>query len=315
MLENFNFYVTNLELFNDFNLNINGYDFEITKLPDYDSVILRLRDSRDSLNRGFTAKINVKNVSDFDIVKKIVRNICEMLSYAGGNSVVATRWESEDNYKGGGCASPESKFICGNFVIHKQNIEYFLNSTYENYEKYRDVFGLNVIIDGLFTSDSLKHIEPKLLMNYGILEFLGDKSKKYFESIGNPLESSIKRSNEQKMRRILNGVEISEEKIEKLINNFIYPHPSLQDCIIAVKKEFDLEYNIDESKNYLTGKNIYSIRNDIIHRLTLNSEIDFSEIYDDLNHLIDIIFLNIIGYSGEFSSSDTELRYRGLRGY
>jgi hypothetical protein len=314
------YYVLNLGLCEDFAINLEGYAFEICKLKNHDEIMNKLKDDKDLHQIGYTAKIRIThddlNKEETAKITEIIDIICELLSYATGNGVISSYYviKNGNNTVEKTIRSCFTKrYVKDAQVIDNKDLKGFLKSTYDNYKKWRDIFGLNILFEIMNYSKSFNIMQFDILILCVALEYLSNKTLQYYESKDENIDSSLLKNKQKKLEKILKDNGISDDEITgKIIEEcktkgILYSHPSLKDCIVKLKKEFDISYKEDTKPKYPTTENvskkdkkdIYQIRNDIVHKLHIDDNI-YWDVYPDIHLLINIIILRILGYSGKF---------------
>ena len=307
------FYITNFEFIgcektiypkggwklDHFSVNFEGYTLNIKQVEKYKEIIENLKKNKTS---AITAEIIIKaDLSEKDKLYPIITNICELLSFATGNSVVPITEEHLSN--GEFMWSKTTSMRVDNFKSGDQLIPHlppeaireFTIKSYPNYSKLKDGLGLNVLINYYLLMKSNPILDVRCLLGFILLECLANHAQEFYAKNGKPIESSMKKSKIKQLNKILpKSHNLSKKTMDKIIEEFVYPFPSLQDSIKRLMDEFDMMYKKKEAE-------LWKLRKDFIHKgMYPKNTKNHIQIYRNIVHFIDRLTLHILKYDGEF---------------
>ncbi len=295
-----------------FSINIEGYPIEVRQLKGYKNIEKAL--SKKEVDNAETAEIIVKaNHNKHEEIMKIVNDLCQLMSFATGNTVVPF---GEIHLKGKDIIHQiygnvrTEPFQSGNHVIPKMPFETlpkFLEEAYPNYQKYKKSFGLDVILNYYELMHRNPFMDVRCVLAFVLLECLSNNAQEYYEKTKKPIESSLMKSKIKKLKKILPKHKvISKKVILELIEEFIYKYPTLQDSIYHLMKEFGVEYKAKEQE-------IFSLRKEFIHKGKFPSSVkDPVKTFRKIVHFIDRLILHMLGYTGEYLDISDGYKHKKL---
>jgi len=307
------YYITNLEFIgcektiyskggwklDHFSVNFDGYTFNIKQVEKYKEIIEHLKKNK---TNAITAEIIVKaDLNEKDKLYPIVANICDLLSFATSNSVVPITEEHLSNGKFVWSKTTSMRvdnFRSGDQLIPHlppEAIREFTIKTYPNYSKLKEELGLNVLLDYYLLMKSNPILDVRCLLGFILLECLANHAQEFYAKNGNPIERSMKKNKIKQLNKILpKSHNLSKKTINKIIEEFVYPFPPLQDSIKRLMDEFGMKYKKKEAE-------IWKLRKEFIHKgmYPKNTE-NHVQIYRNIVHFIDRLVLHILKYDGEF---------------
>jgi len=282
-----------------FSASFEGYTFIIKQLENYKEIIEEIKKNKTS---AITAEIVVKaKLNDKENLYKIITNICEILSLATGNSVVpiTEKHFSNDKFVWSRTTSMRvDSFRSGDQLIPHlppETIREFAIKTYPNYTKLKEDLGLNVLINYYLLMKSNPILDVRCLLGFILLECLSNHAQEFYENNGKPIESSMKKSKIKQLNKILpKSNNLSKITKNKIINEYVYQFPSLQDSIKRLMNEFGMKYKKKEA-------DIWKLRKEFVHKGMFPRNItNHIQIYRNIVHFIDRLILYLLKYDGEF---------------
>jgi hypothetical protein len=309
----FHYYITNFEFtgcertilhkgggkLDHFSVSLEGYAFQIRQIDNYKEIIDLIKKNK---TNSITAEIVVKaDLKEKDKLYPIITNMCNLLSFATGNSVVPIT--EEHFFKGKQVWSQTNSMWVDSFrsgdqlVPHlpPEAIRYFMAKAYPNYVNLKDQLGLNVLFDYYLLMKSNPILDVRCLMGFILLECLSDHAQEFYLNSGKPIENNIKKSKIKILDKILpKSNNLSKKTKNKLIQELVYQFPSLQDSIKRLMDDYGMKYKSSEA-------DIWKLRKNFIHKgMYPKNTKNHIQIYRDLVHFIDRLLLHILGYDGEF---------------
>ena len=282
-----------------FSVNLEGFTFVIKQLEKHKEIIEYLRKNKTS---AITAEIVVKaDLKEKDKLYSIVTEICEILSFATGNTVVPI---TEEHYSSEKFVCSQSKsmrvedFRGGDQVIPHLPPEVIRNFTvkvYPQYKKLKQKLGLNIILDYYLLMKSNPVLDVKCLLGYILLECLSNHAQEFYLKEGKPIENNLKKSKIKKLDKILpKSSRLSKKTKEKIIEEFGYSYPTLQDSIKRLMDDYGMKYKKKEAE-------MWGLRKEFIHKgMYPKGTTNQVQIYKNITHFIDRLLLHILKYDGEF---------------
>jgi hypothetical protein len=282
-----------------FSVNLEGFTFVIKQLEEHKEIIEYLRKNKTS---AITAEIVVKaDLKLKDKLYSIVTEICEILSFATGNAVVPI---TEKHYSSEKLVWSQSKsmrvedFRGGDQVIPHLPpgaIRNFTVKVYPQYKKLKQKLGLNIILEYYLLMKSNPVLDVRCLLGYSLLECLSNHAQEFYLKEGNPIKNSLKKSKSKKLDEILQkSSRLNKKTKEKIIEEFVYSYPTLQDSIKRLMDDYGMKYKNKEAK-------IWELRKEFIHKgMYPKGTKNRVQIYRDIAHFIDRLLLHILKYDGEF---------------
>lgn len=282
-----------------FNLKIGKYFMKVKQIEQYKEIIKELRKQK---GIGQTAEIIVQaKHKESDKVKKAVDDLCWLMSFAKGNTIAPFGEvylkgnnivkETYSNlhlepFKGGDSVVPEIPF---------EELPNFLEKCYPQYKKHESKLGLNVIFSYHELMKRNPLLEGRCALGFILLESLSYFLQEEYTKKGKPLQSSLMNSKIKKLKKILpNDRAITNEIIDKLIEEFIYKSPTLEDSVAQLMKDFNMSYNLSEKK-------IFELRKYFIHKAGFpKEEKNYIQTYHLILNFINRLILHILGYSAEY---------------
>jgi len=282
-----------------FTISIDGYTFCIKKLEKYNRIIETIKKNKTS---SITAEIIVKvDFKERERISSIIDNICNLLSFATGNTVVPVTEEHLLDGKVVWAQTNSMKvysFRSGDQLIPllpPETIREFIIKAYPNYSKWKKKLGLNILIDYYLLMKSNPVLDVRCLLGYVLLECLSSHAQEFYAKKGEPIESSIKKSQIKKFNKSLpKSNNLSKRTKERIVTELFYQFPSLQDSIQKLMKDFGMKYKKGEIY-------IWKLRKEFIHKgMFPKNTGNRIKIYRDIVHFIDRLMLHILNYDGEF---------------
>ena len=282
-----------------FSVRFDGYTFNIKQVEKHKEIIEHLKKNKTS---SITAEIIVKaDLKEKDKLFPIIANICDILSFATGNSVVPITEEHLSNGKFVWRKTTSMRvddFRSGDQLIPHlppETIKEFTIKAYPNYTKLKNKLGLNVLINYYLLMKSSPILDVRCLLGFILLECLSNHTQEFYSKDGKPIESSMKKSKINKLDKILpKSNNLSKKTKDKIIQEFVYQFPSLQDSIKRLMDEFGMKYKKKEA-------DIWKLRKEFIHKgMYPKNTTNHIQIYRDIVHFIDRLLLHILNYNGEF---------------
>lgn len=317
MNEGLNFLMVNLEFIgtefsklsegeirrDKFTVKIKDYTIIFKQLKNYDDIIKKL--NRDEYNSGGATyeAIVETSLDNYEEVKKIIGNLCLLLSFAKGIFIFYSKITRIKNRKveyfeisNVGRRTFKRKWS----VIPEHPPELlpkFLEDTYSNFEKYKESFKLTNLINLYTYTKSAFFFEMKAISGYILLEVLGYSLREYYEKKGEPIKNNLEWT-EKSFRKILpKDHNLSDESIQKIIKKINPSHPSrnLKDVVNRIIRDFKFKLDKDDEK-------IFEYRKYFIHEGRYPPKENSVIVYNKIINFIDRIILSILGYKGEYSN-------------
>lgn len=285
---------------------LDDYDVYIRKVPNYSDVVNNLKRSK-GIDVSCTAVIQIDSVESVEAVKKIMNNLCYLLTLAKGCKI---NWIFYDIFFENTCIFSRheeriTKSFCTLQLIATEpceDLEFFIHKTYNEFISVRKVFEMDKAIDqytdAKIESDYLEFRALKLAVTMEHIKccFLRNENREYI--IDNDKFKSNKSRILPEIKSVLRS-EFSDEEPAKIdimtshaqgINNYPFGR-ALSDLF----KKFGMHVNSEEKSKYL------ELRNNLVHRVsfTAGSETYWLQ-YCFLMTFIGKILLSIIGYDGYF---------------
>ena len=284
----------------NFTINLDDHEITIRQLENYKEIEEALK--RREYPSAITSKIIVE--ASLDKARKVsetVNNLCNLLSFATGNSVVPVverHIENSEIVWQRASSMRVDPFKSGNYLIPElppDELKNFVNETYGKYKKYKESFGLPVIFDYYLLMKSISVIDIECLLGFVLLECLSSHAQEYYEKGDTPVNPSMVKRNIKELKKMLpKDHNLDEKIIERIAREIGYSKPTLQDTIARIMKDFKMEYKGGEDK-------IFSLRKEFIHRGMYPKDTpNHLEIYYRIVHFIDRLILHVLGYSGSF---------------
>jgi len=294
-----------------FTINIDGYPIEVRRLKEYKDLEKEVRKGK--VTNAETAQIIViAKHTEHKNVLKVINDLCWLMSFATGNTVVPF---GEIHLDGKKIAHESYRnmrtepFKFDNHVIPEMPSELlpqFLEETYPNYKKYKKELGMDVILNYYELMRRNPIMDVRCVLGYVLLEALSNNAQEYYNKKKDPVKNSMLKSKEKKLKKILPEHKIiTDEVIENLKKEFIYPHPSLQDSINKLMKEFKMKYEKNEDK-------LFGLRKDFIHKGKFQDGVPPVETSNKLFHFIDRLILHILRYTKEYLDISDGYKHKKL---
>ena len=282
-----------------FSVSSGGYTFVLKQLENYKEIIDEIKKNKSS---AITSEIVVKaDLNDKDKIYKIITNICDILSLATGNSVVPITEKHFSNKKFVWSRTTSMRvdnFRAGDQLIPHlppETIREFVIKTYPNYTKLKEELGLNVLVNYYLLMKSNPVLDVRCLLGFILLECLSNHAQEFYENSGKPIESSLKKSKIKQLDKILpKSNNLSKKTKDKIIKEFVYQFPSLQDSIKRLMNEFGMKYKKKEA-------DIWKLRKEFVHKgMFPKNTNNHVQIYRNIVHFIDRLVLHLLKYDGEY---------------
>lgn len=243
-------------------LSIDNHNIILEQIEGYREIMKRLRNKAQITTRMIVRE----NPENWKAVTEIIDNLCSLMSFMNGNSIFSVEEigiskgkitfhklynPKIENFK------PASQFV------PPMRFKSFLEKTYPNFVKFKDVLGLPILFNYYILMNTSDYLEVSCLFGYILLECLSSHAQEYYKDIGIPIHSSLLKNKVRKIRKILRKNCILEDRIdlitkELLEKGIIYQYPTLRDSICRIMKDF----NIDRAPN---DQEIFDLRNYYIH--------------------------------------------------
>jgi hypothetical protein len=292
-------------LLDKFNAKINGLNFLFKKVKDYKEVENRLKSFKGCL---LTSEVIVEvSNNEIDTTNSMIFNIIELLSLATRNFVSPIY---EDHFHDGKLI----KTILNNVLTMNYRpaddlidsrrpvpclMQIFLETTYDKYQEFKDVLGLNNIIHLYLISRFALFTESKFLLAIVSLESLSSYFEDFLKSKGETIiPSSIGRTRKD-ITKILDkhGIKIEQDVLEEIVSSVAYSNTSFNDRLIPLLKTFDVKYKQEDLE-------LIQLRNKIVHigkfpeKLNSRAIDSYKEEIRSV-YFLDRILLSILGYKNQ----------------
>jgi hypothetical protein len=174
-------------------------------------------------------------------------------------------------------------------------IREFTIKAYPNYTKLKNDLGLNVLINYYLLMKSNPILDVRCLLGFILLECLSNHAQEFYSKKGSPIENSMKKSKIKQLNKILpKSNNLSKKTKDKIIEEFVYKFPSLQDSIKRLMNEFGMEYKKKEAE-------LWKLRKEFIHKgMYPKNTKNHVQVYRNIVHFIDRLILHILKYDGEY---------------
>jgi hypothetical protein len=281
-----------------FTLSIKGYHIEVRQIDDFKEIVTALKKKQISSAQTTIITVTGKHEKQ-DEIRTIVNDICWLMSFAKGNSIVPF---GELHVKGEKTVQEiyrsvrVENFVSGDHVIDDlpiDNLPKFIEQAYSNYILYKKELGLDVIFNYYELMKRNPIMDVRCVLGYILLECLSNNTQEYYTSKGTPIQNSLKKSKSAKLKKILDKEKVNAKIIEQIASEFIYSQASLQDSINEIMKEFKMGYKKGEDE-------LFKLRKEFIHKGRFPPNINPIQTYNKLVHFIDRIILHILNYKGEY---------------
>jgi len=255
--------------------NISGYDIDLIQNENY--TYSQLNDYKGKWLDSTYLVFNISEEKEITNVKNIAENISYLLSMATLSPVRFYRFDKDNTF------DHTEHARNGNFnffrplinLLSGSDIKNYLETTFDNFEKLKEKRQLNVVIEYLISSETLKMpLELKLSTIFILLENL---KKTYAE--------------ECKYHYIMGSYYKSyyyNKKNERYGDDKLHFNTLLE--------EMFNKFNINKEV-----KSIVNLRNEIIHSGL--SQMSYSEqyrIYEDCHDLVHLYLLKLLNYRGDY---------------
>lgn len=282
-----------------FSVSFEGFTFVIKQVEKHKEIIEHLRKNKAS---AITAKIIVKaDLKEKDKLSGIVTEICEILSFATGNSVVPI---TEKHFSTGKFVWSQTKsmrveaFRSGDQLIPDfppKAIREFTIKAYPQYKKMKQKLGLNIIFNYYLLMKSNPIMDVRCLLGFILLECLSSHAQEYYMKGCRPIENSMKKSKIKHLEKILpKSNNLSRKTKAKIMEEFGYKFPTLPDSIKRLMDDGGMKYKKKEAE-------IWKLRKEFIHKgMYPKDTTNHVQIYRNIVHFIDRLLLHILKYDGEF---------------
>ena len=255
-------------------LNIDGFEINLVQNEDFD--FYKRQQYKNKWIEATTLIFDEIEEKEIPKVKEIAQNISELLSFATLSPVRFFRIYKDNSffYESHGKNGTYNSFRFPIDIQNEYDIKEFLESCYDLYRKKRDGRQLNVVIEYLVSSETLKiPMELKLATIFILLENL---KKTYANEEGYPF---INGSYKHKIK----CVEKNKEK--HIVINF-------KELLFRMLKTFEINFDL---------KNIIKLRNEIIHSgLSQTTFEKQNEIYYSCHDLVHEYILKLLNYKGSY---------------
>lgn len=281
---------------NRFLVKIDGLDYNFIEYGDQRKTKEFLR--KNPNQSAITCEILVNtDLSNREKVLQTVDNLCALLSFAKGTSIVPIceqHFRGEEWLHTGTFGYHVGAYHAGSSVIPEE-VKDFIDKCYPQYIKYKDVMGLFPVINYYLLAKSVYVFDVRCLLFFILLECLSSHAKEYFESKGDSVDKTFVIQSEGKLKKFFEErkISISIEELKKLALSISYPEPSLPEVIRKIAVEFDFKY-----KEGFEKSEMWTWRKDFVHRGLFRDDDKIDRVlkYLTLEHFIDRLILTILGY-------------------
>ena len=282
-----------------FSVNFYGFTFIIKQVEKHKEIIEHLRKNKVS---AITAEIVVKaDLKEKDRLYSIVTEMCEILSFATGNSVVPI---TEKHFSAGKFVWSQTNsmrvedFRGGDQLIPHlppEAIREFTIKAYPQYKEMKQKLGLNIIFNYYLLMKSNPIMDVRCLLGFVLLECLSNHAQEFYLKKGRPIENTMKKSKIKQLDKILpKSNSLSKKTKSKIIEEFGYKFQTLPDSIKRLMDDYGMKYKKKESE-------IWKLRKEFIHKgMYPKDTTNHVQIYRNIVHFIDRLLLHILKYDGEF---------------
>lgn len=289
-----------------FNAEINNLDFLFNKVKNYEDIESELK-----VKKGcyVTSEAIVSlTIDESDKASFIILDVAKLLSLATRNFVYPIY---EDYFYNGKLIRTTLKTVLTtNYNNANQLINVypytdicvlkdFLETTYDKYQEFKDIFNLKSVINLYLISRFALFTEAKFLLAVVSLESLLSSFEEYQKSKETPIETGLVRKTEKILTRELKneGIELEEQIINRIATSIAYPHTTFQEKLMSLFKMFNVKYSPEDLE-------LITLRNKIAHTGEFPEKYDSRIIIpnDELNRLIyllDRILLSILDYKNK----------------
>ncbi len=292
-------------LLDKFDANVNNINFLFKKVEGYEEIEKRLKDTKGCYITS-EAIVNV-SIAEREMAKSTIFDIIELLSFATRNFISPVY---EDHYYNGELIRTilnpvltKDYNAADNLIDSNRSnpciLQFFLESTYDKYQEFKDVLGLNSVIHLHLISRYAFFTESKFLLAVVSLESLLSYFEEYLKDKNKPIKpSSVGRTKKSLAKEFeKEGIQIKEEILERIASSVAYPYPTLNDKLISLLKKFNIKYNYKDLE-------LINLRNKIVHSGKFPEEfnsrmIDSHEEETRLVYFLDKILLSILDYKNK----------------
>ncbi len=293
-----------------FSLVIDKFPIEIRQFGDYENTIKVLRKAEYA--SAETAEISIfSNHDNQDKIREIVHDLCWLMSFATGNSIVPfheMHFDDETCVREVFRSVRVEPFKSGNHIIPSlppETLPSFLTEVYPNYIKHKHELGLDVVLNYYELMKRNQIMDVRCVLVYILLECLSNNAQEFYELKGNPIQCHLKESKIESLRSCLTKYSVSDEDINKLIKEHIYQYPTLQESLTALMNDFKMKFKEGEVK-------LFELRKEFVHKGKFPKELNPIKTYNLLVHFIDRIILHILGYTGEYLDISDGYKHKKL---
>ncbi|MCD4821171.1 MAG: hypothetical protein K8R11_03690 [Methanococcoides sp.] len=285
-----------------FKANIRDLSFLFKKVENYAEIKSRLTEKKGCFVTA-EAIVNL-SIDSTDESKEIIFDISRLLSLATRNYISPIY---EDHFYEGRII----KTTLNPVLAHTYNgsdqlidvdsptscsIKYFLETTYDSYQEYKNTLRLNAIISLYLTSGVTPYTEAKFMLMFVAVESLLSNFENYLETIGETIVPSLQKSTKKKLIKVLKkeDVPLEDEIIDKIVESIAYPHTTFDDKLNALIKKYRIDCTSED-------KSLMRLRNKVVHDGKFPEELDTRAIdpyeeYTRLVFFIDRTLLTILNY-------------------
>lgn len=289
-----------------FNAEINNLAFLFKKIDDYGDIESKLK-TKKGCHVTSEAIVN-QTFDESDKAELVVTGVTELLSLATRNFV---RPIYEDYFYNGALIKTILKpVLTASYnnanqlinVIPNPDIcvlKNFLETTYGEYEKFKDDLNLKSVINLYLISRFALFTEAKFLLAVVSLESLLASFEEYEKNNGRPIETGLTKKTEKSLTKALReeGIELEKQVINRIASSIAYPHTTFQEKLIPLLKMFDVKFSSEDME-------LINLRNTIAHTGKFPKEYNSRIIVpnNELNRLtyfLDRILLSTLGYKNK----------------
>lgn len=288
-----------------FKINILGRELIFKQVKNYKETKESLKKSRDIL---LTSHLLIKNTK-FSEIENWLQDLLWLLSYSqktllskfytkfmddnGNQLLIIYHCNKKYPYSG-------SSFIDARHLGNK-DIETFVETTFEKYQKYKASLKLDVIFDIICQAELAKVLESSYLLLICALDLI---LTTYIteNKIDVPHDSIFIENRKNCVKNIVRskGYDLSEDLVEEIVLKL--SHKTFKNKLKTVINALNLSYSDDEINR------IRDNRNKIVHELRFNDYNQPIKDYHALKLLLDRIILKILGYDGYVLNYTNEYR-------
>jgi hypothetical protein len=243
-------------------LSIDNHNIVLEQAENYREIIKGLRNGAQITTRMIVRE----NPENWKAVTEVVDNLCSLMSFMNGNSIFSVEeiGISKGKITHHKLYNPKiENFKPAPQFVPPMKFKSFLEKTYSNFVKFKDVLGLPILFNYYVLMNTSDYLEVSCLFGYILLECLSYHAQEYYKDTSIPIQSSLLKDNVRKIRKILHKNYILENRIDSITKELlekevIYQHPTLPDSIYRIMKDFNIDRAPDDQE-------IFDLRNHYVH--------------------------------------------------